>query len=147
MYTVRFSISLCTRPAATNTATIRPKKAHRDEAEVGHHAALLAEADAAQPEAAHDHQEGEQHDDAEHAVADGLLERVDRDRPELVHAVTTVMKKSSNVGASASASGTVPRQMTRSDRMMAMCVQRSWTSLKDMRVEEHGLTALVQVAR
>ena len=39
--TVRFSTSLCTRPAATNTATMRPKHGDRHETEVLHHAALL----------------------------------------------------------------------------------------------------------
>ena len=80
----------------------------RDKAEVGHHAAFLAEADAAKPEPSHDHQEGEQHDDREHAVADGLLERVDRDRPELVHALTTFMKKSSRRRRLLERLGTVP---------------------------------------
>ena len=77
--TVRFSTSLCTRLAATNTATMRPKNGDRDQAEVLHHAALLAEADAAQPEAADDHDEREDDDHGEHAVADRLLEGVDGD--------------------------------------------------------------------
>ena len=115
-----------------------------DEAEVLHHAALLAEADAAQPQAGGDHQQGEHDDHREHAVADRLLERVDGDGHDLVHAVTTFMKKSSSEGASSRASATVPCQTTRPSRMMAMREHSSCTSLRMCELNMHRLAALVQ---
>ena len=122
-----------------------PEEGDRDEPEVLHHPALLAEADAAEPEAAGDHDEGEDDDDREHAVADRLLERVGGDGEDLVHAVTTCMKKSSSVGASASASSTVPgpgdATLAHDGDARAELVHVA----EDVRVEEHRLAALVQV--
>ncbi len=69
--------------------------------------------------------QSEHDDDREHAVADRLLERVGGDGGQLSHAVTTLMKKSSSVGASSSASATSPRQTTLPSRMMAMCEHSS----------------------
>ena len=111
--TVRFSTSLCTSPAATNTATIRPKPVTATSPKSFIMRPCCAEADAAEPQPADDHEQREHDDDGEHAVADRLLEGVDGDGQHLVHAVTTRMKKSSSVAAPSSASATVPCQTTR----------------------------------
>ena len=74
------------QPGGDEHGDDQPEPSDRDEAEVLHHAALLAKADAAQPEAADDHHQREDDDDGKNAVADGLLERIDGDGRELVHA-------------------------------------------------------------
>ena len=88
--------------------------------------------------------QGEHDDDGEHAVADRLLERVDGDGDDLVHAVTTFMKKSSSVGAVVERLGHGARPddaaLAHDGDARAQLVHVA----QDVRVEEHGLAALVQ---
>ena len=90
-----------------------PKEAHGHQAEVLHHAPLLPQADASQPQAGHDHEQGEEHDHGEHPVADRLTERVAGDGEHARHCPTIFTKNASRSPFSpASASWTAPCQTT-----------------------------------
>ena len=142
--TVRFSTSLCTSPAATKTATMSPKPvtATRPKSFIMRPCSPRLMLPSQRPPTIIDQREHD--DDGKHAVADRLLEGVDGDGHDLVHAVTTCMKKSSSVAAPASASATLPlpddATLAHDGDARAELVHVA----QDVRVEEHRLAALVQ---
>ena len=85
--TVRFSTSLCTRPAATNTATMSPKKvtATRPKSFIMRPCSPRLMLPSQRPPTIM--RRAKTTMTREHAVADRLLERVEGDGDELLHAV------------------------------------------------------------
>ena len=132
MKTVRFSTSLRTRLAATKAATISPKRLIATRPKSLIMRSSWPRLMLASQQARDDHGQGEQDDDAQDAVADGLAEGVDGDRRDALHERTTSMKKLSRspCGSVARASVTAPCQMTRPPRMMAMRVHSAATSAR-----------------
>ena len=128
--TVRFSTSLCTRLAAMNTATMSPKKvtATSPKSFIMRPCSPRLMLPSQSPPAIMIR--------AKTTMTASTRSRIVSLKVLAAMARTwftpspPCMKKSSSVGASASASSTVPVQATRPSRMMAMRVQSSCTSLR-----------------
>ena len=128
--TVRFSTSLCTRLAATNTATMSPKPetATRPKSLIMRPCSPRLMLPSQRPPAIIS--------SAKTTMTASTRSRIVSLNVLIVMAtscftsVTTFMKKSSSEGASSRASATVPCHITRPSRMMAMREHSSWTSLR-----------------